>query len=96
MPDHAVLLNTARGDIVDEAALVVALQSGAIAGAGLDVYAAEPRVPVELQKLSNVVLLPHMGSSSQETRHAMGMCAVNNLRAFFAGEKPPDIVQNQQ
>ena len=94
MPDHAILLNTARGDIVDEAALVAALQSGAIAGAGLDVYEAEPRVAVELQKLSNVVLLPHMGSSSQETRHAMGMCAVNNLRAFFAGEKPPDIVQN--
>ncbi len=96
IPNHAVLLNTARGDIVDEAALVAALQSGAIAGAGLDVYAAEPRVPVELQKLSNVVLLPHMGRSSQETRQAMGMCAVNNLRAFFAGEKPPDIVQNQQ
>ena len=94
MPDHAILLNTARGDIVDEAALVAALQSGAIAGAGLDVYEAEPRVAAELQKLSNVVLLPHMGSSSQETRHAMGMCAVNNLRAFFAGEKPPDIVQN--
>ena len=94
MPQHAILLNTARGDIVDEAALLTALQSGSIAGAGLDVYEAEPRVPVELQKLPNIVLLPHMGSSSQETRHAMGMCAVKNLRAFFAGEKPPDIVQN--
>lgn len=94
MPQHAILLNTARGDIVDEAALLTALQSGSIAGAGLDVYESEPRVPAELQKLSKVVLLPHMGSSSQETRHAMGMCAVNNLRAFFAGEKPPDIVQN--
>ncbi len=96
MPQHAILLNTARGDIVDEAALLAALQCGAIGGAGLDVYEAEPQVPELLQRLPNVVLLPHLGSSSQETRHAMGMCAVANLRAFFAGETPPDIVQNSR
>lgn len=96
MPQHAILLNTARGDIVDEAALLAALQCGAIGGAGLDVYEAEPQVPEQLQRLPNVVLLPHLGSSSQETRHAMGMCAVANLRAFFAGETPPDIVQNSR
>lgn len=96
MAPHAILLNTARGDIVDEAALLAALQCGAIGGAGLDVYEAEPQVPEQLQRLPNVVLLPHLGSSSQETRHAMGMCAVTNLRAFFAGETPPDIVQNSR
>jgi len=92
MQPHAVLINTARGDIVDEHALVQALREGAIAGAGLDVYEFEPTVLPELRDLSQVVLLPHMGTSTVETRVAMGECAVRNLRAVLAGEAPPDRV----
>lgn len=92
MPSHAVLINTARGDIVDEHALVQALRDGAIAGAGLDVYEFEPTVLPELRDLPQVVLLPHMGTSTVETRVAMGECAVRNLQAVLAGEAPPDRV----
>lgn len=93
MPDHAFLINTARGEIVDEAALIDALRNGRIAGAGLDVYEREPEVPAALTALENVVLLPHMGSATEETRVAMGMCAVDNLSAFFEGRPLPNPVQ---
>lgn len=88
----AFLINTARGDVVDPDALVAALRDGRIAGAGLDVYAGEPRVPQDLLGLENVVLLPHLGSATDETRVAMGMRVVENLDAFFAGREPRDRV----
>ena len=90
MKPGAFLINTARGDVVDEAALVEALRSGQIAGAGLDVFEKEPAVSAELMKMENVVLLPHLGSATQETRYAMGMRVVENLEAFFAGDTPRD------
>jgi lactate dehydrogenase-like 2-hydroxyacid dehydrogenase len=92
MRRSAFLINTARGDIVDEAALVEALADGTIAGAGLDVYEGEPVVSPELLKMENVVLLPHLGSATQETRIAMGQRAVENLRLFFAGAPLRDPV----
>lgn len=85
MRADAVLINTARGAIVDEEALAEALEQGRLAGAGLDVYAAEPRVPERLRRLEQVVLLPHLGSATIEARTAMGRMAVENLSAFFAG-----------
>ena len=85
-------VNIARGDVVDEAALVAALQTGAIAGAGLDVYENEPIVPEALKALENVTLLPHLGTAALEVRETMGLMAVENLRAFFAGETPPNLV----
>ena len=92
MPPHAFLINTARGDVVDEAALVDALQHGRIAGAGLDVYENEPQLHPGLLTLDKVVLLPHLGSATRETREAMGMRVVDNLVAFFDGKRPPDQV----
>lgn len=92
MQPHAHFINIARGDIVDEAALIGALKSGAIAGAGLDVYEHEPKVPSALIALENAVLLPHLGTAALEVREAMGMLAVDNLKAFFAGETPPNVV----
>ncbi len=92
MKPGAFLINTARGGVVDEAALAQALEAGVIAGAGLDVYEAEPRVPEQLLSMENVVLLPHLGSASRETRVAMGLRVLDNLVAFFAGEPPPDKV----
>lgn len=80
------LVNVARGDLVDEEALIEALSSGAIAGAALDVFAQEPHVPEALRKLDNVVLLPHVGSATHKTRAAMGDLVVKNLRAHLAGE----------
>ena len=92
MRPDAVLINTARGGIVDEAALVAALRAGTIAGAGLDVYDGEPAVRPDLLSLENVVLLPHLGSATRETRLAMGMRALTNLQAFFGGSPPADRV----
>ena len=92
MPAHAILINTARGDVVDEAALAAALHKGWIGGAGLDVYEQEPQVYADLLDAPGVVLLPHLGSGSEETRVAMGMCAVDNLTAFFAGKPLPNPV----
>ena len=80
------LVNVARGSVVDEAALVEALQKKQIAGAGLDVFADEPRVSAELRNLQNVVLTPHVGSATFETRKAMSDLALANLRAHFQGE----------
>jgi lactate dehydrogenase-like 2-hydroxyacid dehydrogenase len=87
-----VLVNTARGDVIDEAALADALRAGTIAAAGLDVYEHEPRVPAALLALENVVLLPHMGSGTVETRRAMGERALANLIGFFDGREPADRV----
>jgi lactate dehydrogenase-like 2-hydroxyacid dehydrogenase len=92
MRKSAFLINTARGDVVDEAALVAALQAGQIAGAGLDVFEREPVVTPALLAMENVVLLPHLGSATRETRVAMGMRALENLRLFFAGKPLRDRV----
>jgi len=92
MKPGAFLINTARGDIVDEAALVDALKRRLIAGAALDVFEREPQVSPDLLTMENVVLLPHLGSATQETRVAMGLRALENLKAFFAGIPPRDRV----
>lgn len=92
MKPTAILINTARGSVVDEAALAHALRTGVIAAAGLDVYEAEPRVHRELQACENAVLLPHLGSATLETRTAMGMQAAANIAAFAAGEDLPNRV----
>ena len=92
MKPGAFLINSARGDVIDQTALIEALDQGVIAGAGLDVYEGEPAVPAPLLTMQNVVLLPHLGSASRETRVAMGMRVVENLQAFFNGEEPRDRV----
>jgi glyoxylate reductase len=92
MQPHAYLINTARGRIVDEAALVAALAHGGIAGAGLDVFEHEPAVSPELLRLPGVVLLPHMGSATFEGRQAMGDKVIANIRAWVDGHRPPDQV----
>ena len=92
MSPQAIFVNIARGDVVDEAALVAALESGAIAGAGLDVYEQEPLVPKRLRALENVVLLPHLGTAALEVREAMGVLAVENLVAFADGRMPPNCL----
>ena len=92
MRPGAFLVNTARGDVVDEGALIHALDAGTIAGAGLDVYEREPAVPGALSRLENVVLLPHLGSATEETRVAMALRALDNLRAALAGREPRDRV----
>ena len=88
----AFLINTARGEIVDEAALAEALSSGWLAGAGLDVFEREPQVHPKLLGLPNAVLLPHLGSSTIEARTGMGQKVIANIRAFVAGEPLPDRV----
>jgi lactate dehydrogenase-like 2-hydroxyacid dehydrogenase len=92
MKPEAFLINTARGDVVDSAALAEALRTGSIAGAGLDVYEGEPAIPAGLADLENVVLLPHLGSATSETRTAMGMKVVENITVFFEGRDPPDRI----
>jgi lactate dehydrogenase-like 2-hydroxyacid dehydrogenase len=93
MKPGAFLINSARGDVVDEAALVDALRSGQIAGAGLDVFEREPQVTEALLGMENVLLLPHLGSATRETRYAMGMRVIENVQAFFNGETPRDKVR---
>jgi len=88
MKPTAFLINSARGDVIDQDALVKALRSGTIAGAGLDVYEGEPDVPEALRNLENTVLLPHLGSATLETRTAMGMLVLDNLQDFLAGREP--------
>lgn len=92
MPPGGFLVNTARGNVVDTEALVAALMSGHLAGAGLDVYPREPEVDRRLLGMEQVTLLPHLGSATREGREAMGFRAMQNLEAFFAGEAPPDAV----
>jgi lactate dehydrogenase-like 2-hydroxyacid dehydrogenase len=89
MKPTAFLINTARGDVLDQQALITALREGVIAGAGLDVYEGEPAIPKELVELENVVLLPHLGSATLATRTAMGMLVLENLQAFLDGGEPP-------
>jgi len=85
---RGVIINVARGSVVDEEAMIAALKSGAILAAGLDVFANEPAVPDELKAMQNVVLLPHIGSASVVTRNAMDQLVVDNLKAWFAGKGP--------
>lgn len=92
MQPHAIFVNISRGDVVDEAALIAALQSGAMGGAGLDVYEYEPKVPDALTAMENVVLLPHLGTNTLEVRTSMGMMALDNLIAFAGGEDLPNPV----
>jgi len=92
MKKSAYLINTSRGPVVDEKALVEALKSGEIAGAGLDVYEKEPEVEPGLFKLDNIVLAPHLGSATIETRTKMATMAAGNLVAMLKGEEPPNIV----
>jgi glyoxylate reductase len=92
MKETAYLVNSARGPIVDEAALVDALKAGKIAGAGLDVFENEPDVHPGLLELDNVVILPHLGSATIETRTAMGVLAAKNAIAVLKGEQPPTPV----
>jgi lactate dehydrogenase-like 2-hydroxyacid dehydrogenase len=92
MKPTAILINTSRGSVIDEAALAEALAAGRIASAGLDVFEREPVVNPALLALENVVLLPHLGSATIEARTRMGMQAADNLDAFFSGVEPPDRV----
>jgi gluconate 2-dehydrogenase len=92
MLPHAILVNIARGDVVDEAALIAALEQGRIAGAGLDVYEREPLVPEALRVLDTVTLLPHLGTAALEVREAMGMMALDNIIAFAEGRALPNAV----
>ncbi len=92
MKKGAILVNTARGNLIDEAALIEALKSGHLSAAGLDVFKNEPGGNPELAALDNVFLLPHIGSATRETRDAMGWRALDNLDAFFAGKEPRDRV----
>jgi gluconate 2-dehydrogenase len=92
MKKTGIFVNISRGDVVDETALIDALQQGRIAGAGLDVYEFEPKVPAALIAMENVTLLPHLGTACLEVREAMGMMAVANLVAWAEGKEPPNLV----
>jgi len=92
MPDGAVVVNSARGDIIDDDALIEALESGKVAAAGLDVFTGEPNIDPRYRALDNAFLLPHLGSATLETREAMGMRAVDNLDAYFNNQTPGDLV----
>lgn len=92
MKSTAILVNTARGSVVDEAALADALARGRLAAVGLDVYEREPKVHPRLLASPRAVLLPHLGSATEEARTAMGMQAIDNLQAFLAGKEPPNRV----
>jgi len=92
MKQSAIFINISRGEVVDEEALIDALEKGQIAGAGLDVYEKEPFVPPRLLALENCVLLPHLGSATTETRQAMGQMALDNIIAWSEGHEPPQRV----
>jgi glyoxylate reductase len=92
LPQGAVIVNSARGDLVDDEALIAALRSGRVAAAGLDVYRGEPQLDPRYRTLPNVFLLPHLGTATHATRTEMGMIAAANLEAFFAGRPPPNRV----
>ena len=92
LPDGAVVVNTARGTIIDDEALIAALRSGKVAAAGLDVFEGEPAIHPGYRDLDNVFLMPHTGSGTIEARNAMGFRCLDNLDAYFAGREPPDRV----
>jgi glyoxylate reductase len=92
MKKTAFLINASRGPVVDEKALVEALRSGSIAGAGLDVFEKEPKVSPELLQMDNVLLVPHIGSATLETREKMSLTAVSNILAVLRGEIPPNLL----
>lgn len=92
MPAHAVLINTGRGNSIDEAALTDALARQQIAGAALDVYEFEPQISKALRQLPNLVLTPHLGSATVQTRHQMGLLCLENIRACLKGESPPQAL----
>jgi lactate dehydrogenase-like 2-hydroxyacid dehydrogenase len=92
LPKGAVVVNSSRGPVVDDEALIAALKSGHIAAAGLDVFTGEPRANPGYRALPNTFLLPHLGSATIETRTAMGNRALDNLDAFYAGKRPADLV----
>lgn len=94
MQPTAILINTSRGPVVEERALVSALKKGKIAGAGLDVYEREPRLSPGLAKRENVVLLPHIGSAIEDTRNQMALMAARNAVAMLRGKRPPNIVNH--
>jgi lactate dehydrogenase-like 2-hydroxyacid dehydrogenase len=94
LPPRAIVVNAARGSLVDDAALIEALRTGRIAAAGLDVYEGEPSVHPGYRALSNTFLLPHLGTATLETRTRTGMIALDNLDAFFSGKKPPNLIAN--
>ena len=95
MKPSAILINSTRGGVVDDAALIEALRSGVIRAAGLDVYENEPRLNPEFLRLDNVVLMPHIGSSTEATRRAMAMTAARNLVAALTGARPPNLLNPQ-
>ena len=92
LPDGAIVVNTARGDLVDDDALIAALESGKVAAAGLDVFAGEPQFDQRYVNLENTFLLPHIGSATHETRDAMGFCCLDNIDAYFAGQSCPNAL----
>lgn len=92
LPDGAIVVNTARGDIVDDEALIAALSSGKLAAAGLDVFKGEPAIDPRYRGLDNVFLLPHIGSATPKTRSAMAHKCIDNLEQFFRGERPTDLL----
>jgi len=92
LPKGAIVINTARGDILDDDALIAALSSGHLAAAGLDVFKGEPNIDPRYRSLENVFLLPHIGSATPGTRSAMGHKCIDNLARFFAGERPTDLL----
>jgi gluconate 2-dehydrogenase len=95
MKPSAILINSTRGGVVDDAALVAALKNGTIRAAGLDVYENEPKLHPEFLTLDNVVLAPHVGSSTEATRKAMAMLAAQNLVAALRGEAPPNLINTE-
>ena len=92
LPKGAIVVNAARGTLVDDAALIAALRSGQVGYAGLDVYDGEPKLNPGYLELENVVLLPHLGSATLETRNAMGFLALDAIDAVLAGRTPPNVV----
>jgi lactate dehydrogenase-like 2-hydroxyacid dehydrogenase len=92
MPSHGIFVNISRGDVVDEEALITALKTGQIGGAGLDVYEFEPAVPDALVQLENVTLFPHLGTASLEVRTQMGDMALINIEDFISGQSPSNLV----
>ncbi|MCU4176045.1 NAD(P)-dependent oxidoreductase [Carboxylicivirga sp. N1Y90] len=95
MKSSAYLINTARGPVVKEQELIQALKTGEIAGAGLDVFENEPTIPDELLQMDNVYLIPHLGTATHETRGEMSTLVAENIKAFFSGQTPPNIINKE-